>query len=296
MSNFIGIEIGGTKVIIAHGHAPDALQPTVRLPTTAPDETLAAIIATLQAQIATHGPVAGIGIASFGPLGLSPDDDNYGRFLRTPKAGYSHFDLLGPLCAAFPDTPFAIDTDVNGAAVGERVWGAAQGLDDFAYITVGTGIGVGLICNGRPVHGLLHPEAGHILVRRDPGRDPFAGICPFHGDCLEGLASGPAIAARIGLAGEDIKANDPVWDLVGDYVAQLCHSLVLTASPRKILLGGGVGSHPAVLASARVNLHRYLGGYIEALSTPEACAALIQAPGLGDRAGVLGAIALAATG
>ena len=290
---FLGIEMGGTKVVLAHGSGPDDLSAPVRVPTEAPEATVSAIIAAARPLIEAHGPVSAIGIASFGPIGVSPTALDYGRFLKTPKAGYSHFDLLTPLRAAFPDAAFAIDTDVNGAALGEGRWGGAVGLKDFAYITVGTGIGVGLVSHGAPVHGLLHPEAGHILIKRDVHADAFAGCCPFHGDCLEGLASGPAIAARMGRAGEDIAEDDPVWDLAGSYIAQLCHNLVLVASPRKILLGGGVGSHPSVLAASRRNLHAYLGGYIEALSDMAACEAFITAPGLGDRAGVLGAIALA---
>ncbi len=293
MTAFLGIEMGGTKVVLAHGSGPGDLSPPVRVPTETPEATVTAIIASARDLIARHGPVAGFGIASFGPIGLSSKAPDYGHFLKTPKPGYSHFDLLTPLRAAFPGTSFAIDTDVNGAALSEGRWGAARGLSDFAYITVGTGVGVGVICHGAPVHGLLHPEAGHILIRRDVAGDTFAGCCPFHGDCLEGLASGPAIAARVGCPGEDLPADDPVWELTGRYVAQLCHNLVLVASPRKILLGGGVGSHPEVLAAARRHLHTYLGGYIEALSGQSACDALIEAPGLGDRAGVLGAILLA---
>ena len=293
MAAYLGIELGGTKVMLAHGSGPHDLSPPVRVATTAPEETVVAVIAAARELISARGPVAAIGIASFGPIGVSPTSPDYGRFLRTPKAGYSHFDLLTPLRDALPGIAFAVDTDVNSAALGEGRWGGAVGLADFAYITVGTGIGVGLVSHGVPVHGLLHPEAGHILIKRDVAADPFGGCCPFHGDCLEGLASGPAIAARMGRAGEEIAADDPVWDLAGSYVAQLCHNLVLVASPRKILLGGGVGSHPKVLAAARRYLHAYLGGYIEALSEMTACEALIMAPGLGDRAGVLGAIALA---
>jgi fructokinase len=291
--SYIGIELGGTKVLLAHGDGPDHLSPPIRAPTLSPDAMLKAVIAAVSDLIEEHGPVRSIGIASFGPIGLDRKRSDYGRFLSTPKPGYSHADLLGPLQRAFPDTALILDTDVNGAALGEQKWGAGQGLETFAYVTIGTGIGIGAIVGDQPVHGLLHPEAGHILVRRDPDRDPFKGVCPFHGDCLEGLASGPAVAARVGRRGEDIADDDPVWALVGDYLAQLFYNLILTLSPRRIIVGGGIGLKPAVLNAAKTRLPDYLGGYIEALNTPQAIEAFVVPATLGDRAGVLGAIALA---
>lgn len=291
--SYIGIELGGTKVLLAHGDGPDRLSAPLRLPTFGPEETLKAVVAATHDLIKAHGPVRAIGVASFGPIGLDPALAGYGRFLSTPKPGYSHADLLGPLRRAFPDTPLALDTDVNGAALGEQSWGAGKGLETFAYVTVGTGIGVGAIVGDQPVHGLLHPEAGHILVRHDSKRDPYPGLCPFHGDCLEGLASGPAIAARVGRPGEDIADDDPVWALIGDYLAQLFYNLTLTLSPRRIIVGGGVGLKPAVLNAARARLGVYLGGYIEALTSQPALDAFIAPAALSDRAGVLGAIALA---
>jgi fructokinase len=290
---FIGIEIGGTKAVIAHGSQPDDLSEPIRVPTTTPKATVAGIIAATNTLIGQYGAIDGIGIASFGPISVSRASETYGRFLNTPKPGFSHFDLLTPLRAAFPDIAFTLDTDVNGAAIGEGLWGAAIALTSYAYITVGTGIGVGLVSQGAPVHGLLHPEAGHILIRRDYHSDPYTGHCPFHGDCLEGLASGPAIAARMGKAGEDITADDPVWDLAASYIAELCYNLVLIASPERIMLGGGVGSLTRVLEGVRTHLHHLMGIYIEALSDRTTYECFVCAPGLGDRAGVLGAIALA---
>ncbi|MDV6330656.1 ROK family protein [Asticcacaulis sp. 201] len=295
MKRFIGIEMGGTKVVLAHGSGPEDLSVPIRVPTGHPDETLSAVIDSVHALMAQHGPVAGIGIASFGPIRVNKADARYGSFGLTPKAGYSHYNLLAPISAAFPDLPIAFDTDVNGAALGEGAFGGAQGLDSFAYVTVGTGIGLGLIMNGRPAHGLLHPEAGHILVRRDPVRDPFTGCCPFHGDCLEGLASGPAVEQRTGKRGEHLPDTDPVWGLVGNYLAQLFHSVTLVASPQRVIIGGSVGLKPAVLAQARTTLHASLAGYIEALSTMESIDSYVVPAALGDRAGVLGAIALAAS-
>jgi fructokinase len=291
--SYIGIELGGTKVVLAHGDGPDRLSPLIRLPTLSPEATLKAVITAIDALIEAHGPVRAIGVASFGPIGLDPNRSDYGRFLSTPKPGYSHADLLGPLRQAFPDTMFRLDTDVNGAAFAEQRWGAGQGLESLAYVTVGTGIGVGAILNHQPVHGLLHPEAGHILVRRDPGLDPFLGVCPFHGDCLEGLASGPAVAARVGRKGEEIADDDPVWALLGDYLAQLLYNLILSLSPLRIIVGGGVGLKPAVLDAAKKRLPHYLGGYIGALATQDAIGAFVVPASLDDRAGVLGAIALA---
>lgn len=279
-----GIELGGTKVVVAAGTGPDDLTPPVRIPTTDPASTMAAIIGALEGL----GPFDAIGIASFGPLCLDPADPEGLRITKTPKPGWSQTLLVAPLAQRF-GVPVYLDTDVNGAALGEGRWGAAQGLADFAYITVGTGIGVGLVVNGAPVHGLLHPEAGHILVRRDPGKDPFTGHCPFHGDCLEGLASGPAIAARVGRPAEELADDHPVWALVGDYIGQLCASLLLVTSPRRIILGGGVGQRADVRKAALGSARAYLAGYLQ---SPVLAGDFIVAPGLGDRAGVLGALTI----
>ncbi|ESQ74186.1 ROK family protein [Asticcacaulis sp. AC402] len=291
MAHFACIELGGTKINLAAGSGPDDMSAVVRLPTLDPASTLAAMVEQLR-HLAGEGGFDAIGVASFGPIALTPGTSAYGHFRQTPKPGWSGADLLGPIRDAFPQTPIALDTDVNGAALGEARWGGAVGLDSFAYVTVGTGIGVGLVCNGRPVHGLLHPEAGHIRVRRQPD-DSYAGHCPFHGDCLEGLACGPAIQARTGKAGETLAADDPVWSLTGRYLAELFHSLILIASPQRILVGGGIGLNPAVLTAARDAAHSGLGGYIEALEDRSTFDEFIQPAHLGDRAGVMGALALA---
>lgn len=279
------IELGGTKVVVAAGTGPDDLTDPVRIPTTEPNTTMAAIVTALEALM----PFDAIGIASFGPLCLDTADPGGLRITNTPKPGWSQTKLVEPLARRF-GVPVHLDTDVNGAALGEGCWGAAQGLRDFAYITVGTGIGVGLVVNGAPVHGLLHPEAGHLLVRRDPVKDPYTGHCPFHGDCLEGLACGPAIAARVGRPAEELPEDHPVWPLVGDYIGQLCASLLLVTAPRRIILGGGVGQRTGVRQVAAQAMRTYLAGYLD---VPALRGEFILPPALGNRAGVLGALVIA---
>lgn len=291
MNRFAGVEIGGTKVVVAFGGGPDDLSDRIRIPTTTPDQTMGEIARILRDRAARHGLDA-IGVASFGPLRLDAKAGNYGHILSTPKPGWSNADLLGPLEGL--GVPIALDTDVTGAALGEGRWGACAGLDNHAYVTVGTGVGVGLVVNGAPVHGVLHPEVGHLPVRRDPRRDPFAGFCPFHGDCLEGLISGPAIAARLGRSGETLSIDDPVWDLIGDYLAQMAATLTYTVAPQRIVLGGGVGQVTHLRERVRDRLKFWLGDYLPELRTPEALEAYVAAPALGDNSGVLGAIVLAA--
>lgn len=289
---YIGIEMGGTKVIVAKGTGPQDLSTPIRLPTLDPDTTLRAMIETVKT-LSAGETLTAIGVASFGPIGVDPKGAGYGVLRPTPKLGWSGFDLYSGLKAAFGSTPIVIDTDVNGAAMGEFRWGGAQGLSNFAYVTIGTGIGVGVVSGGQPVHGLLHPEAGHIRIQRDLSLDPYAGRCPFHGDCLEGVAAGPSVFDRTGVRGEDLAADHYVWPLIGRYLAELYANLTLIASPQRILVGGGVGLKPEVLSASRQHLLKTLGGYVEALNSSEAIEPFVTAAQLGDRAGVLGAIALA---
>lgn len=285
-----GIELGGTKAIVLIARGRDVIA-QARFPTEAPDVTLAAIGDQLDAWQTRHGKVEAIGIASFGPVGLDRTRADYGRITSTPKPGWQQVDLVGHFADRF-GVPISFDTDVAGAAIAEHRWGAAQGDRVIVYLTVGTGIGGGVLVDGKPVHGLIHPELGHVRVRRAAG-DDFAGICPFHGDCLEGLASGPAIGARTGMPGDRIAADDPVWDKVAGEMAEAVTGFMLTLSPQRILIGGGVFQQRAGLFPAlRARTADLLGGYLADVGAAE-LAEIIVPPGLGDIAGPLGAVALA---
>jgi fructokinase len=287
-----GVELGGTKCVCILGTGPEDVRAIERLPTGERDETLRAIEAVFERWRAQHGAPAALGIASFGPVELRRDAADYGFITSTPKAGWRDTDVARRLARRLA-IPVGFDTDVNGAALAEGRWGAAQGLADHAYVTVGTGIGVGSIVNGRPIFGMNHTELGHIRVARKPG-DTFPGVCSFHGDCLEGLASGPAIEARAGRVAEVLPPEHPAWDFVAHDLGQLMHTMVLSTAPARILLGGGVMSGQAHLfARIRQEFSRSLNAYV---ATPELgdLQQYIVPPGLGAMAGPLGALALAA--
>jgi len=287
MTCVAAVEMGGTKVSLTVGTGPqDCVDPIV-FPTTKPNETLDRIVDHL-AELGRARPFDRIGVASFGPLGVDPTRSDWGRIGPTPKPGWSGADIAGSLDRLA--VPMVIETDVNAAAMGERQWGAGQGLTSLAYVTVGTGVGIGLVVEGSPVHGLSHPEAGHLRVRRLVG-DDFPGRCPWHGDCLEGLICGPALAERRGVAGEQLDAGDPVFDLAGTYLGKALATVVLVASPQRIVVGGGVGQRPAVLAAARSSLRAELNGYVADL--PAEDSDYLVAPRLGDHAGLFGVMALA---
>jgi len=289
-----GLEAGGTKMVCLIGGGPDDIRDTVRIDTRGPDETLAEVTAAFRALFDRHGRPARLGIASFGPVDRDPGSVGWGHITATPKPGWAGVDIAGGLARALA-LPVAFDTDVNGAALAESLWGAGQGLDDLVYVTVGTGIGGGALSGGRLVHGALHPEMGHMAVPHDLARDPYPGRCPFHGDCLEGLACGPAIAGRWGAPGDALPDDHPAWALEADYLSALAANLIYTLAPRKILFGGGVMQRRSLLDRLRRRTAERLGGYTVTPAYGGDLADVISAPGLGDMAGPLGALALAMT-
>jgi fructokinase len=289
---FGGIEAGGTKFVCALSTGPNDVRSEIRFPTTQPSENIAQAVDFFQEQSKLHGPPAAIGIASFGPVDPDPDSPSFGYITTTPKPGWLNTDLAGALGEAL-GLPVGFDTDVNGAALGEWRWGAAQGLDTFIYLTIGTGIGGGAMVNGRLAHGLIHPEMGHIRLPHDRQVDPYAGHCPYHQDCLEGLASGPAIGDRWGQAAESLPPEHPAWDLEAHYLALALVNFICTLSPQRIVMGGGVMSQPQLFPLVRQNVLTLLNGYVQSPAILEQMDSYIVPPGLGSRAGVLGAIALA---
>ncbi len=289
-----GVELGGTKCVCLIGTGPGDIRAQTSIPTGCdPAATLERIDKTFSVWQRQHGPVDALGIASFGPIDLSRESPTYGSITSTVKPGWSHTDIVGPLTRGRA-ARVGFNTDVNGAALAEKRWGAARGLDEFAYITVGTGVGVGLVVGGRPVFGCNHTELGHMRMVRAAG-DSWPGICKFHGDCVEGLASGPAIAARAAMAAADIPTDDPVWGLAAHALGQLLHTVVLATAPKRIFFGGGViEARPALLVQLRRRLRESLNGYLELEELGAGMDRYIVAPGLGSLAGPLGALALAA--
>ena len=285
------IEAGGTKFVVALARADGTILVQDRLPTvTAAAETLPQVAAFFRAAAASHGPIAGFGVASFGPVDIDPASPAYGTITTTPKPGWSGARFQDAL-AGFA-APVVVDTDVNGAALGEWLDGAGQGCTTLAYTTVGTGIGTGVIHAGRPRAGFSHYESGHIRVPRDPVRDPFAGICPYHGDCIEGLASGPAITARYGQSLDAMADCADAVELIASYLADLAANLVLLHAPDRLIFGGGVMKAPGILASLRRQTAARLAGYIAHPRLDPGLERYIVGPGLGDQAGITGAIEL----
>jgi len=288
MAIYGSIEGGGTKFVCAVGSTPDDLREIVTFATTTPDETLGRAVDFLSG----HVQLDGVGIAMFGPLDLIPSSNMYGSVRATPKPGWSGVDVVAPFREGF-GVPVGFDTDVNGAALGEGRWGAGRGLQTFMYVTVGTGIGGGGVIDGQPMHGLVHPEIGHLRIPRRAD-DPFAGRCPFHGDCLEGLASGPALAERWGRSTEDLGTDiDNAVAIEAEALGHAMANLVLTVSPQRIILGGGVMKLPGLLEATRRRMLESLGGYVDAPALGNGAEYFLVAPELGDRSGVAGGLVLA---
>lgn len=289
---FGGIEGGGTKFNCAVGTSPDDIRREERFPTTTPEETLDKAIHFFRQAEADFGVLSALGIACFGPLDPTPASPTFGFILPTTKPNWSNTNVVGKMKSAF-DVPIAFDTDVNGAALGEWTWGAAQGLDTFIYLTVGTGVGGGGLVNGKLLHGLLHPEMGHIRLPHDLQRDPYEGWCPFHKDCFEGLASGPAIEQRWGQKAETLAPNHPAWDLEAHYIALALANFIVTLSPQRIIIGGGVMTQDFLFPMIRQKVKETLNNYVQSSAVGEKIDEYIVPPALGTRSGMLGAIALA---
>ncbi|MFT8321700.1 MAG: ROK family protein [Bacillus sp. (in: firmicutes)] len=286
MTLFGAIEAGGTKFVCAVGYANGEIKDKVSIPTTTPDETMPEVLAFFQKH-----QVEAIGIGSFGPIDVNKKSGTYGNITTTPKLAWKDYPLLETVKKAF-SVPVEFNTDVNAAALGEAILGAAKGVDSCLYITIGTGIGAGAYIQGELLQGLTHPEMGHILVRRHP-EDTFTGRCPYHGDCLEGLASGPAIEARWGTSAKHLSEKEEVWDIEGYYIAQALMQYILILSPERIILGGGVMNQSHVFSAIYKYLQEFLNGYLAFPELSSNMAEYIVKPGLGDQAGITGAILLA---
>ncbi len=286
------VEAGGTKFICAIADRDGKIIDQTRFATTQPQATLDQMqdyFSQIQKQ---YGLINAFGIASFGPIELDPHSPRFGYIVETPKTGWANTDLRGALKNNL-DVPIGFDTDVNAAALAELQWGAGRGLDHLVYITIGTGIGGGVIVHGKPVHGLLHAELGHLRPQRHRQDIDFAGVCPFHHDCFEGLASGPAIQARWGCSLDQLDSTHLAWVIQADYLGQLCAQIVLHSSPQRIVLGGGVMQQKSLFPMIRQRMKHWLGGYIQRRQLIEAVDDYIVAPELGDQVGIRGALLLA---
>ena len=286
------VEAGGTKFVCLIGTGPGDMREQARFSTLSPEVTLRETLDFFRNAAARHGQLDAIGIASFGPIDLHLDSPTYGYITSTPKPGWANVDIAGTIRDALA-VPVGFDTDVNAAALAEWRWGSAQGLDTFIYLTIGTGIGGGGLVNGRLLHGLVHPEMGHVRIPHDLDEDPFAGVCPFHGDCLEGLASGPAMHARWLQPAEQLPDDHPGWALEARYLALALVNFICALSPERIVIGGGVMSKTLLYPLIRSQVLALVNNYVRAPQILEGMDNYIVPPWLGGHAGVLGALALA---
>lgn len=282
---FGALEAGGTKMVCALGKEDGTILEQISIPTTTPEETIPLIIDYFKDK-----DIAALGIGSFGPIDVNKGSDTYGYILDTPKTAWKYYDLLGNIKKQL-NVPVELDTDVNGSCLGEMTFGGSKGLDSVVYITVGTGVGVGGAVNGQLLHGMLHPEAGHILLRQHP-EDDFEGNCPYHGTCLEGLAAGPAIEQRWGKKAVELKDNNKVWEIEAYYIAQALVNYILTLAPRRIILGGGVMHQEQLFPLIRKEVKRLLNGYLNTKEIRDMDHYIVPAS-LNDDQGIMGCIQLA---
>ena len=288
-----GIEAGGTKFNCIIANSPDQILEEARISTTTPEETLREVISFFTcAKSRENITLTSLGVGSFGPIDLAPRSPGFGSITSTPKLAWRNAKIL-PILNNALNIPISFDTDVNAAALGEGKWGAAVGCVNYVYVTIGTGIGGGAVVNGKPVHGLLHPEMGHLFIPHNWEGDPFSGCCPSHGDCIEGLASGPALLARWGLPAEQLPSDHPAWKLEAKYLSYFLANIILTISPERIIMGGGVMKAPGLLDLVKHELANVLNGYVQNEQILSKIDQYIQYPALGDKAGALGSIALA---
>jgi Transcriptional regulator/sugar kinase len=295
MSWYAGVEAGGTKFNCIIASDPDHILAETRIPTTTPQETLSKVIQFFRQTANEHSiTLSALGLGFFGPICLDHSLPNYGYITSTPKLAWRDTSIV-PFFQKEMGIPTAFDTDVTAAALGEGTWGNAKNCRDFIYITIGTGIGGGVISNGEPLHGMIHPELGHMFIPHNLTADPFKGCCPSHNDCFEGLASGPAIKARWGQPAETLPADHAAWQIESDYIAYALANLTVSFSPQRFILGGGVMKIPGLIEMIRAKTVKFLNGYVQSDLILNHTETFIQLPGLGDRAGELGAIALAKT-
>ncbi|WP_020618606.1 ROK family protein [Paenibacillus daejeonensis] len=285
MTRIGAIEAGGTKFVCGIGNELGQIEDRVSFPTGQPEETLAQVIDYFRDK-----QVEAIGVGTFGPINIDKNSPQYGYVTTTPKPGWSNYPFLGTLKKEFA-VPFGWDTDVNAAALGEVTWGAAKGLDSCVYYTIGTGVGVGVYTEGKLVHGLVHPEGGHVPIRRHP-EDTYGGFCPYHGDCLEGLTAGPSLLGRWGVKGHELPVDHKAWEIEAFYIAQAVTGAILMLSPRKIILGGGVMHQQQLFPLIHAEVLKNLAGYVSAPEIIEQIDSYIVPPGLGDNAGLSGSLAL----
>ncbi|MEO1590340.1 MAG: ROK family protein [Cyanobacteria bacterium J06632_22] len=289
---FGSVEAGGTKFVCAVGTSPEDIRAQVRIPSTTPTETIAQVVDFFRHHRSGGERLDAIGIGAFGPVDTHPESPTFGWFLETPKPGWRQIELVGVLRREL-SVPVGFNTDVNAAALGEGRWGCGRGLKSFLYLTVGTGIGGGAVVNGQLLQGLLHPEMGHILVPHDPVADPFPGCCPFHQNCLEGLASGTAIEQRWGQKATALPLDHPAWALEASYLAKGIANFSLTLSPERVILGGGVMAQQQLFPMIRAEVRQLLNGYLHVSEILEDIETYIVPPGLGPRSGISGGFVLA---